>query len=265
LNLGFIRGSFLYFCEKIIEVRLDIHLVEEGLLKTRSLVKNLIKEQKILVNGIPAKKSGQEISEKDNIEILEQFKFVSRAGYKLEKALEKFNINVEGLVALDLGASTGGFTDCLLQRGAKEVYGIDVGSGQMDKSIRLDERVSCYEKVNARYLDDLIRTGQFPPFKNDPEIVVADLSFISLTLVLPAILNCVKAGTTFVVLVKPQFELGKKVVNKRGIVTDNRERIKALDRVKQFCEGVKAQVKGTMDSPIKGGDGNVEYLLYFVK
>jgi 23S rRNA (cytidine1920-2'-O)/16S rRNA (cytidine1409-2'-O)-methyltransferase len=246
-------------------VRLDIYLVEEGLLKTRSLAKNLIKEQKILVNGVPAKKSGQEISEKDKIEILEQFKFVSRAGYKLEKALEKFNVNVKGKVALDLGASTGGFTDCLLQRGAKEIYAIDVGSGQMEKGIRLDERVRCYEKVNARYLDDLIRTGLFPPFKNEPQIVVADLSFISITLVLPAILKCVQEGTEFVVLVKPQFELGKSVVNKKGIVTDNRERIKALERVKQFCAGSKVTVKGSMDSPIKGGDGNVEYLLYFVK
>lgn len=247
-------------------MRLDIYLVEEGLLKTRSLAKNLIKEQKILVNGVPAKKSGQEIlSEKDEIEVLEQYKFVSRAGYKLEKALEKFNINVEGKVALDLGASTGGFTDCLLQRGAKEIYAIDVGTGQMEKSIRLDERVRCYEKVNARYLDDLIRTGLFPPFKNEPQIVVADLSFISITLVLPAILKCVQAGTEFVILVKPQFELGKAVVNKKGIVTDNRERIKALERVKQFCAGAKVTVKGSMDSPIKGGDGNVEYLLYFVK
>ena len=246
-------------------MRLDIHLVEEGLLKTRSLVKNLIKEQKILVNGVPAKKSGQDISCKDNVEILEQFKFVSRSGYKLEKALEKFNINVNGITALDLGASVGGFTDCLLQRGAKEIYSVDIGSGQMDKSIRLDERVSCFEKVNARHLDDLIRTSQFPPFKNDPKIVVADLSFVSLTVVLPAILNCVKEGTKFVVLVKPQFELGKKSVNKKGIVTDNRERIKALERLKQFCEGAKLQIKGTMDSPIKSEDGNVEYLLYFEK
>lgn len=246
-------------------MRLDIYLVEEGLLKTRSLAKNLIKEQKILVNGIPAKKSGQDISESDHIEILEEFKFVSRAGYKLEKAIDKFNISIKGKVAVDLGASTGGFTDCLLQRGAKEIFAIDVGSGQMDKSIRLNEKVHCFEKVNARYLDDLIRTGQFPSFSSQPEIVVADLSFISLTLVLPAILKCVEEGTEFVVLVKPQFELGKEAVNKKGIVTDNRERIKALERIKQFCAGANLVVKGSMDSPIKGGDGNVEYLLYFVK
>lgn len=211
------------------------------------------------------KKTGQDISDKDNVEILEKFKFVSRAGYKLEKALEKFNIKVNGLVAVDLGVSTGGFTDCLLQRGVKEVYSIDIGYGKMAKSIRLNERVSCFEKVDVSHLDTLIRTSQFPPFKNEPELVVADLSFISLTLVLPAILNCVREGTKFVVLVKPQFELGKRAVNKKGIVTDNRERIKALEILKQFCEGAKLSIKGTMDSPIKAEDGNVEYLLYFEK
>ena len=164
----------MYFSQKIKVVRLDIFLVEKGILKTRSLVKKLIKDQKILVNGLPAKKTGQDISDNDNVEILEKFKFVSRAGYKLEKGLEKFEIKVNGLVAVDLGVSTGGFTDCLLQRGVKEVYSIDVGYGKIAKSIRMNERVSCFEKVDVSHLDTLIKTGQFPPFKNEQ---YAELSF----------------------------------------------------------------------------------------
>lgn len=246
-------------------MRLDIYLVEKGLLKSRSLAKNLIEGQKILVNGIPAKKSGVEVGETDEIVVLEEFKFVSRAGYKLEKALELFNISVEGKVGLDIGASTGGFTDCLLQRGIAKVFAFDVGEGQMDPSIRENEKVVSQEKVNARHLDDLIRTKLVPPFDLTPNFVVADLSFISLTLVLPALLNCVEKGAEFVVLVKPQFELGKDAVNKKGVVTDNRVRIKALDKLKDFCAKNNLTVKGSTDSPIKGSDGNVEYLLYFQK
>lgn len=253
------------FVENSIAVRLDVYLVEEGVLKSRSLVKNLIKENKILVNGIPAKKAGVDVSEKDEIKVLEEFKFVSRGGYKLEKALDNFNIDVTGKIGLDLGASTGGFTDCLLQRGVQEVYAIDVGEGQMDPKIENDKRVHSFEKINARHLDDLIRTKLLPPFENEPNFVVADLSFISITLVLPAVLNCVSEGTQFVVLVKPQFELGKNVVNKKGIVTDNRERAKALDKAKDFCLRNNLTVKGVMESPIKGSDGNVEYLIFFQK
>ena len=244
-------------------MRLDNYLVEEKGVKSRSWAKKLIQEQKVVINGIPAKKAGAEISDADDVVVLEDFKYVSRAGYKLEKALDQFNVNPEGRVCLDVGASTGGFSDCLLQNGASHVYGIDVGVDQMDKSIRNDSRVTCIEKVNARMLDDLIRTKLLSPFEPKPNLVVADLSFISLTLVLKAVVNSVADNAEFVVLVKPQFELGQEALNKKGVVTDNRIRIEALNKIQAFCKENGWEVKGTGQSPIKGGDGNVEYILHF--
>lgn len=244
-------------------MRLDNFLVEQKGIKSRSWAKKLIQDQKVLVNDVPAKKAGLEISDQDKVELLEDFKYVSRAGYKLEKALSEFDIKVADRICLDVGASTGGFTDCLLQNGAKHVYGVDVGEGQMDPKIKSDERVTCIEKVNARMLDDLIRTKLLAPFNPLPELVVADLSFISLTLVLKAVANAVVKNAEFVVLVKPQFELGQDFLNKKGIVSDNRVRIKALEKIKTFCLENDWQVLNSTQSPIKGGDGNVEYILHF--
>lgn len=244
-------------------MRLDNFLVENCGVRSRSWAKKLVQEQKVLVNSVPAKKAGLELGEKDVVEVLEDFKYVSRAGYKLEKALEDFNIQVAGQVCLDVGASTGGFTDCLLQNNAKHVFAIDVGEGQMNTGIAGDERVTNIEKVNARRLDDLIRTKLLPPFEPKPTLVVADLSFISLTLVLPAVVHSVASTANFVVLVKPQFELGPDALNKKGVVTDNRVRIKALEKLTAFCKANNWQVLGSGQSPIKGGDGNVEYLLHF--
>lgn len=244
-------------------MRLDNFLVENRGVKSRSWAKKLIQEQKVLVNNVPAKKAGHEVLEVDIVEVLEDFKYVSRAGYKLEKAVNEFNLMVKDRVCLDVGASTGGFTDCLLQNGAKHVFGIDVGEGQMDSQIRNDERVTCIEKVNARMLDDLIRTKLLPAFEPVPNLVVADLSFISLTLVLKAVANAVTKNAEFVVLVKPQFELGQDFLNKKGIVADNRVRIKALEKIKAFCVENNWEVLNSTQSPIKGGDGNVEYILHF--
>jgi 23S rRNA (cytidine1920-2'-O)/16S rRNA (cytidine1409-2'-O)-methyltransferase len=244
-------------------VRLDIYLVEFKSVKSRSWAKKLINEQKVLVNNIPAKKAGLEISVKDEVFLLENFKYVSRAGYKLEKALEEFKINVKERICLDVGASTGGFTDCLLQNGANHVFGIDVGFNQMVSELRNNPKVTCLEKINARMLDDLIRTKLIEPFNPIPDLVVADLSFISLTLVLKAIVNSVAVNSEFIVLIKPQFELGKEALNKKGIVTDNRVRITALDKITDFCKENNWQVLGSIQSPIKGGDGNVEYILHF--
>ncbi len=244
-------------------MRLDNYLVKEKGIKSRSWAKKLIQEHKILINNVPAKKAGTIVLDNDAVKILEDFKFVSRGGYKLEKALDLFNVNTNDRVCLDVGSSTGGFTDCLLQNGARHVFGLDVGSGQMDSKLRNDSRVTCLEKVNARMLDDLIRTKLLKPFSPRPDLVVADLSFISLTLVLRAVVNSVASNAEFIVLVKPQFELGKEALNKKGIVTDNRVRIKALEKLQSFCKENGWQVKGSDQSPIKGGDGNVEYLLYF--
>ncbi|MDG1517448.1 MAG: TlyA family RNA methyltransferase [Flavobacteriales bacterium] len=244
-------------------MRLDVFLVEKRDVKTRSWAKKLIQDQKILVNNIPAVKAGQEISEADEVNVIEDFKYVSRAGYKLEKAIEEFDVKVKNRVCLDVGASTGGFTDCLLQNGADHVFGIDVGSGQMNTKLRLNPKVTCIEKINARRLDDLIRTNLLPAFDPTPNLVVVDISFISLTLVLPAVINSVADNSEFVVLVKPQFELGPKALNKRGIVSDNRIRIKALEKITSFCRDHKMKVLNSAQSPIKGGDGNVEYILHF--
>ena len=244
-------------------MRLDNYLVEVKGIRSRSWAKKLIQDQKVLVNNIPAKKAGAIIEEKDVVEVLEDFKFVSRGGYKLEKALELFGIQVKERICLDVGSSTGGFTDCLLQNGARLVYGIDVGSDQMDEKIKNDSRVVCIEKINARRLDDLIRTKLLAPFQPEPNLIVADLSFISLTLVLKAVVNAVVKGSEFIVLIKPQFELGQDALNKKGIVTDNRIRIEAVAKIQSFCKENGWQVKGSDQSPIKGVDGNVEYLLYF--
>ena len=244
-------------------MRLDNYLVEVKSVKSRSWAKKLIQEQKVVVNGVPAKKAGLEISDSDTIEILEDFKYVSRAGYKLEKAIEEFKVKTQNRVCLDVGASTGGFTHCLLQNGASHVYGIDVGEGQMDQGLRNDPKVTCIEKVNARMLDDLIRTKLIPPFEPIPDLVVADLSFISLTLVLKAVVNAVSPNSEFIVLVKPQFELGQEALTKKGVVADNRVRIKALDKITDFCKENGWLVLNSTQSPIKGGDGNVEYILHF--
>ena len=244
-------------------MRLDNYLVEVKGIRSRSWAKKLIQDQKVLVNNIPAKKAGAIIEEKDVVEVLEDFKFVSRGGYKLEKALELFDIQVKERVCLDVGASTGGFTDCLLQNGARLVYGIDVGSGQMDEKIKNDSRVVCLEKINARRLDDLIRTKLLAPFQPQPNLIVADLSFISLTLVLKAVVNAVAKNAEFIVLIKPQFELGQEALNKKGVVTDNRIRIEALSKIQSFCQQNGWSVKASAQSPIKGGDGNVEYIMHF--
>lgn len=244
-------------------MRLDNYLVKVKGIRSRSWAKKLIQENKVLVNNIPVKKAGVFIDSLDVVQLLEDFKYVSRGGYKLEKALDLFDIQVSGRVCLDVGSSTGGFTDCLLQNGARLVYGIDVGSDQMDEKIKSDPRVVCLEKINARRLDDLIRTKLLDSFQPEPNLIVADLSFISLTLVLKAVVNAVAKNAEFIVLIKPQFELGQDALNKKGIVTDNRIRIEAVSKIQSFCEQNGWAVKASAQSPIKGGDGNVEYIMYF--
>lgn len=244
-------------------MRLDNYLVEVKGVKSRSWAKRLILEGKVLLNKIPAKKAGLIVDTNDVVDLIEDFKYVSRGGYKLEKGLELFNVQVNNRVCLDIGSSTGGFTDCLLQNGARLVYGIDVGSNQMDEKIKNDSRVVCLEKINARRLDDLIRTKLLAPFQPQPNLIVADLSFISLTLVLKAVVNAVAKNAEFIVLIKPQFELGQDALNKKGIVTDNRIRVEALSKIQSFCEQNGWTVKSSAQSPIKGGDGNVEYIMHF--
>lgn len=238
-------------------MRIDIFLVEKGFAKSRSKAKEYIASGRVTVNGVPVKKAGAEVTGNEEILVSDPDKFVSRAGRKLEEALNIFDIDVTGLKALDLGASTGGFTDCLLQRGASKVIALDVGRDQLDEKLRSDTRVTVMEGVNARDIDisDL-------PFA--PDIVTTDLSFISQTLVYPAVARVLERGY-FISLIKPQFEAGKENIGKGGIVKDVDGKIKALvmEKITRIASENGLKLIKTAVSPILGGDGNTEYLALF--
>lgn len=238
-------------------MRIDILLVEKGLAPSRSKAKEYIDSGRVFVNSAPVKKAGAEVNGNEEIFVSDPDRFVSRAGRKLEKALTVFGIDVTGMRALDLGASTGGFTDCLLQRGASRVIALDVGRDQLDQRLRADERVTVMEGVNARDImpDDL-------PYA--PDIVTTDLSFISQTLVYPAVSRVLKNGY-FISLIKPQFEAGRENIGKGGIVKDRDGKIyqRILERLKQCASENGLFLVKTAVSPIQGGDGNTEYLALF--
>lgn len=238
-------------------MRIDIFLVEKGFVKSRSKAKEYIDSGRVTVNGVPVKKAGTEVTGNEEILVSDPDKFVSRAGRKLEEALNIFDIDVTGLKALDLGASTGGFTDCLLQRGAAAVIALDVGRDQLDEGLKNDTRVTVMEGVNARDIDisDL-------PFA--PDIVTTDLSFISQTLVYPAVARVLERGY-FISLIKPQFEAGKENIGKGGIVKDVDGKIKALvmEKITRIASENGLKLIKTAVSPILGGDGNTEYLALF--
>lgn len=238
-------------------MRIDIFLVEKGFAKSRSKAKEYIASGRVTVNGVLVKKAGAEVTGNEEILVSDPDKFVSRAGRKLEEALNIFDIDVTGLKALDLGASTGGFTDCLLQRGASKVIALDVGRDQLDEKLRSDTRVTVMEGVNARDIDisDL-------PFV--PDIVTTDLSFISQTLVYPAVARVLERGY-FISLIKPQFEAGKENIGKGGIVKDVDGKIKALvmEKITRIASENGLKLIKTAVSPILGGDGNTEYLALF--
>ena len=236
--------------------RLDRVILERGLAETREKAQALIMAGEVLVDGQKATKAGQLVSPENVIEILAKLRYASRGGLKLEGALQTFHIDVQGLVAADFGASTGGFTDCLLQHGAARVHAIDVGSGQLDWKLRNDPRVVVHEGVNARYLE-LADLGE------PVDLAVCDVSFISATLILPAMVRVLKAepGTGIVVLVKPQFEVGKGQVGKGGIVRDPAQHHAVCAKLRAAVEepGFETQM---MESPITGAEGNKEFLLY---
>ena len=210
------------------------------------------------VNGVTVAKPAYDVADSDEVLVdSSEHRFVSRGGFKLEGALEKFEISVNGALALDVGASSGGFTDCLLQNGANHVIAVDSGSGQMAMSLRADNRVTVVENYNARYMkpDD---------FEYSPTVVVMDVSFISATCIIPAIFEVAANGADFICLVKPQFEVGRAGVGKGGIVKDERLRKAALEKVIESAIAVGFEYKSSRLSPIKGGDGNVEYLVHFI-
>ncbi len=240
--------------------RLDKLLVDRGLAETREKARALIMAGQVYVNGQRVEKAGTKVREGAKIELRgEGLPFVSRGGLKLAHALKEFGIKVEGLTCADIGASTGGFTDCLLQAGAKRVYAIDVGKGQLHYKLRRDPRVVLMEGVNARYL----RPEDLP---EPVDLVTIDVSFISLTKILPAALNILKPDGEIVALIKPQFEVGPKKVGKGGVVRDPKLHQEVLAKISTFArEELGLKVLGVTESPILGPAGNKEFLIWLKK
>jgi 23S rRNA (cytidine1920-2'-O)/16S rRNA (cytidine1409-2'-O)-methyltransferase len=235
-------------------IRLDRLLVERGIIESREKARAIILEGNVLVDGRLVDKPGSTVKADASLQILKRMPYVSRGGLKLEGALKGFNIDPTGKVAMDVGASTGGFTDCLLQHGAKKVYAIDVGYGQFNWGLRNDTRVILLEKTNIRYLERSVIQDQV-------DIATIDVSFISLLKVIPKVLEFMRPGGEIIALIKPQFEVGRKDVNK-GVVRDEGKRLKAVEMIKSKSEEMGLQVKGVMVSPIRGPKGNIEYFIY---
>ena len=240
------------------KIRLDKILLDKDLVKSREKAKALILEGSVLVNGIIVDKAGALVRPDDVLTISAKMPYVSRGGVKLEHAIKTFNIDVKGKTVMDVGASTGGFTDCLLKFGAKKIYSIDVGYGQFSWMLRGDERVVLLEKTNIRYLD-----GDLVPDRID--IATIDVSFISLLKVIPKVLEFLTRNGEIVALIKPQFEVGRKDVGKGGVVREESKRTTVVEKIKHESIKMGLEVKGVIASPIKGPKGNVEYLMYAVK
>ncbi len=239
--------------------RLDHVLVSRGLAASREQAHGFILAGLVKVDGIPIDKRGKLIEGSARIDLeLPQTHYVSRGGTKLAAALDTFNISCQGIVAMDVGASTGGFTDCLLQRGALRVYAIDVGYGQLDWKIRTDSRVVVLERRNIRYLN---REAIPEPI----ELAVIDVSFISLTVVIPTVLTFLDKNALIVALLKPQFEVGKGQVGRGGVVRNENQRILVKDRLLKFFQNLGLDLIGVIDSPVLGRKGNKELLIVLRK
>lgn len=242
------------------KIRLDVFLTDKGMTQSRERAKALIMAGQVYVKNQKCDKAGMMINEDENeVEIRgEQLKYVSRGGLKLEKAMNEFPISLSGKVTMDIGASTGGFTDCMLQNGAKKVYAVDVGYGQFAWKLRSDERVVNMERTNIRYVtpDDIGEEIDFASI---------DVSFISLRLVIPVAYNLLTDNGEIVALIKPQFEAGKEQVGKKGVVRDKNIHFDVIRTVLDFAASNGFSVKGLSFSPIKGPEGNIEYLAYLIK
>ena len=239
--------------------RLDVELVDRGLVQSRERAKVVIMEGLVYVNGQKSDKAGTPVKEDDRIEVRgETLRYVIRGGKKLEKAMQVFPVVLEGCTCMDIGASTGGFTDCMLQNGAVKVYAVDVGYGQLAWSLRTDERVVNLERTNIRYITE----EQVP---QPVDFISVDVSFISLTLVLPVAHRLLKDGAQMVCLVKPQFEAGKDKVGKKGVVRDPQIHREVIRKGIDCAAELGFWVRGLDFSPIKGPEGNIEYLLFLQK
>ena len=239
--------------------RLDVLLVSQGLAASREKAKAIIMSGNVLVNGQREDKAGTMIDVKAEITVKGgQLKYVSRGGLKLEKAMSHFDLTLEGRVCMDVGASTGGFTACMLQNGAVKVYSVDVGHGQLDWKLRNDPRVVCMEKTNIRYVT--------PEQIEEPAAFVSiDVSFISLTKVLPPVRELMTEDGEIVCLIKPQFEAGREKVGKKGVVRDPKVHEEVIEKVIDFAATVGLESRELEFSPIKGPEGNIEYLLHLLK
>ncbi len=245
---------------KTAKMRLDLYIVECGYAASRTDSKRFISAGSVTVNGKTVTKASYQIDPQIHSVSVDTSskKYVSRGGLKLECALDKFDLDVRGRMALDVGASSGGFTDCLLKNGVEHVIAVDSGTGQLSSDLVGDERITSIENYNARYMspEDL-------PYV--PDLVVMDVSFISAKLIMPAIYSCLSENSDFVLLVKPQFEVGRGGVGKNGIVKDDRLRREALDSVIESAKAIGFSYIAYVKSPIEGGDGNVEFLVHFRK
>lgn len=239
--------------------RIDKILVDRGLTQSRERARALIMAGQVVVADHVAEKPGQMVPVAAEVRLKgELLPFVSRGGLKLQKALDEFNIDVTGLIVLDVGASTGGFTDCLLQRGAAKVIAVDVGHGQLAWKLRQDERVVNLEKTNIRYLTP----DKLPHI---PDLAVIDASFISLAKVLPATLILLKDEAVIIALIKPQFEVGRGEVGKGGVVRDAMKHREVITAISSVAENLGLKVRGVTESPILGPKGNREFLIFMVK
>jgi 23S rRNA (cytidine1920-2'-O)/16S rRNA (cytidine1409-2'-O)-methyltransferase len=240
------------------KTRLDSLLVSKGLVETREKAKALILGGKVLVGGEKADKPGAFVAQESQVDILHTMPYVSRGGLKLEAALEYFDISVRDKIIMDVGASTGGFTDCLLQHGAKKVYAVDVGYGQLDWKLRKDPRVVLMEKTNIRYLAK-------SSISSTIDIITVDVSFISLLKVVPKVLEFIRGNGHIIALIKPQFETERKYVGKGGVVKDEARRIEVVEKIREEMKKISLEVKDVMESPLVGPKGNIEYFIHLYK
>ncbi len=241
------------------KIRLDVTLFEKGFCESREKAKAYIMAGQVYVNGQKALKAGMIIKPEDEIEVRgKQIPFVSRGGLKLQKAVDVFGVKLEGCICMDIGASTGGFTDCMLQHGAKKVYAIDVGYGQLAWKLRTDERVVNLERTNFRYVTNETVTDVI-------DFASVDVSFISLKLILPAMRNLLKDNGEAICLIKPQFEAGKDKIGKKGVVREITTHIDVVKTIYEFSLENGFDILNLDFSPVKGPEGNIEYLIHLKK
>lgn len=236
--------------------RLDVLMANNGMVKSRERARALIMEGKVTVNGVPVLKSGSLVSADAEIILKnEDIPYVGRGGLKLKAALDFFRIAPVDKIVMDIGCSTGGFTDCILQENAVKVYAIDVGYGQIDWSLRQNTRVILLEKTNIRYLEK-------EKIPDSVDLILIDVSFISLTKVLPKCLEFLNDEGMILALIKPQFEVGKGLVEKGGVIKDESKRMDAVEKIRTFAEAIGLKSIGIFESPVHGQKGNIEYFIY---